>query len=95
MALKLSVAGAVAWVLAEACTELLAISKAVLPDTWVMSATDCASMCSWGAGNSSQDNCSCKVYALLRSTGNQWSIDPVGQGGTQAMQWLHLSASTT
>ena len=40
---------------------LLAISNAVLPDTCVMVAPVCASMCSCAAGNSSQDNCSCRV----------------------------------
>ena len=47
------------------------------------------------AGRSSQDNCSSTVYAAALGRMRQLSIDPVGHGGTQAMQKLHLSAITT
>ncbi|KAG1239722.1 hypothetical protein G6F68_018356 [Rhizopus microsporus] len=46
-------------------------------------------------GNSSQPNWSCTEYASARSTSRQLSIDPVGHGGTQAMQPLQISGSTT
>jgi hypothetical protein len=35
------------------------------------------------------------LYASVRGIVRQLSMLPVGQGGTQAMQKLHLSASTT
>src|SRR5690606_38941519 len=46
-------------------------------------------------GSSSQPNCSCTLYASARSTSRQLSIEPVGHGGTQAMQPLQMSGSTT
>ncbi len=47
------------------------------------------------AGNTSQPNCSSTVYARTFSTRRQLSIEPVGHGGMQARQWLHLAGSTT
>ena len=49
----------------------------------------------FSAGSSSQENCSSSVYASPRATSRQLSIDPVGHGGTHAMQPLHTSALTT
>ena len=46
-------------------------------------------------GKSSQENCSSRVYAEDLGRMCQLSIEPVGHGGTQAMQKLHLSAITT
>jgi len=40
-------------------------------------------------------NCSATVYAAAFGTVRQLSIDPVGHGGTQALQPLQMSGSTT
>jgi hypothetical protein len=48
-----------------------------------------------GAGSSSQEYCSSSVYGLPGAMGNQLSMAPVGQGGTQARQSLQMAAFTT
>jgi len=53
----------------------------------------CSSLSS--SGSASQVSWSATEYARTLGMLRQLSIEPVGQGGTQAMQKLHLSASTT
>jgi len=48
-----------------------------------------------GVGSSSQENCSSRAQGLPGAMGNQLSMAPVGQGGTQARQSLQMAGSTT
>jgi hypothetical protein len=48
-----------------------------------------------GAGSASHEYWSSTVYGVSRRTWSQWSIAPVGHGGTQALQLLQIENSTT